>query len=175
MEVKHRIRMILVATTVVGSVLLAGSRAAAGDKAIDSQAAFNRLKTLAGTWDSIDKAKPSRPGTATYSMTGGGHVLVESMSGGMSTVYHMDQGKLMLTHYCGAGNQPRMRIKSIEDGGRKISFEMYDITNLSAPDAYRSTHLDVVFVSDDLVELAYKGLAQGKESTQVFQLTRRKK
>jgi hypothetical protein len=174
MDVNHGIRRFILTTTVLASVLFAGSRAAADEKAIDSRMAFDRLKTLTGTWDSIDKAKPSRPGVATYSITGGGHVLIETMGGGMSTAYHMDSGQLMLTHYCGAGNQPRMRIKSIEDGGRRISFEIYDITNLASPDAYRSTHLDVVFLSGDRIELAYKGLADGKESTQVFQLTRRK-
>jgi len=37
----------------------------------------------------------------------------------------------MLAHYCGAGNQPRMRVNSIEDGGRHIRFDFYDITNLA--------------------------------------------
>ena len=174
MEINDRIRRCFLEPAVVASVLLAAALAAADEKSIDSRTAFDRLKTMTGTWDSIDKAKPSRPGTATYSMTGGDHVLVEQL-GGMATVYHLDNGQLMLTHYCGAGNQPRMRVKSIEDGGRRISFEIYDITNLASPDAYRTTHLDVVFLSDDRVELAYKGLAAGKESTQVFQLSRRKK
>lgn len=173
MTVNDRIRRFFLTTTGLASVLFVVSLAAADEKSIDSRMAFDRLKTLTGTWDSIDKAKPSSPGRATYSLTGGGHVLIEQL-GGMATAYHLDDGQLMLTHYCGAGNQPRMRIKSVADGGRRISFEIYDITNLASPDAYRSTHLDVVFVSDDRVELAYKGLASGKESTQVFQLSRRK-
>jgi hypothetical protein len=160
-------------TAALASVLLVASPTAADDKASDSRMAFDRLKNLTGTWESIDKAKTSRPGLATYSVTGGGHVLVETL-GGMSTAYHLDNGQLMLTHYCGAGNQPRMRLKSVEDGGRRISFEIFDITNLASPDAYRSTHLEVVFLRDDRVELAYKGLAAGKESTQVFQLSRKK-
>lgn len=174
MGFNYRIRRFALTTAVLASVLLGVSPAAADVNAIESRMAFDRLKTLTGTWDSVDKAKRSRPSVATYSMTGGGHVLVEVLAG-MSTAYHLDNGQLMLTHYCGAGNQPRMRVKSIEDGGRRISFEIYDITNLASPDAYRSTHLDVVFLSDDRVELAYKGLAAGKESTQVFQLSRQKK
>lgn len=32
----------------------------------------------------------------------------------MFTAYHLDVGKLVMTHFCEAGNQPRMRIT----GGR---------------------------------------------------------
>jgi hypothetical protein len=51
-------------------------------------------------------------------------------------------GALVLTHFCGAGNQPRMRATRIDDGGRQVAFEMYDITNLSDPQAYHTTSLD---------------------------------
>ena len=53
-----------------------------------------------------------------------------------------------------------------------MSFEMFDITNLADPKSYHSTHLDVVFVSEDRVDLAYRGITDGRVSTQVFQLTR---
>lgn len=138
----------------------------------DSKAAFARLKTLIGTWDVKNSRNPGSPGTATYSVTGGGRVIVEEL-GGMATAYHMDGDRLMLTHYCGAGNQPRMRIT--EAGDNRISFEMFDITNLASPEAYRSNRLTVVFLNQDRVDLQYGGLADGKESTQVFELRRRRK
>ena len=138
--------------------------------AIDSQAAFERLKRLVGTWSMVVDGKPSRD-AATYKLTGGGRVLMED-AGGMTTAYHLDVGKLMLTHYCGAGNQPRMRITEMDD--RHLSFEMFDITNLADPKAYHSTHVDVVFLGDDRVDLAYRGMTDGRESTQLFQLTRKK-
>lgn len=136
-----------------------------------SELAFERLKGLAGTWDAAEKGA-SRRFTAEYTLTGGDHVLIETL-GGMATAYHLDKGTLLLTHYCGAGNQPRMRVKAIENGGRRLRFEMYDITNLKAPDAYRSTSLDVQFHDDGTVDLAYGGWSAGKSSTQTFQLRRR--
>jgi hypothetical protein len=160
-------------------VALAGAAAPAGAQpSIDSAAAFARLKALAGTWDATEKDNPKFAEEVVYTMTGRGSVLVEDMKvpngamGHMLTSYHLDKGTLVLTHFCGAGNQPRMRVKSVQDHG--ISFEIYDITNLSAPEAYHSTNVDVLFHGEDRVDLVYRGKASGKETTQVFQLARRK-
>jgi hypothetical protein len=137
-----------------------------------SEIAFERLKSLVGTWETVEKAT-KRPGVATYTLTGGGKVLMEVMGGGMATAYHLDKGTLVLTHFCGAGNQPRMRVKTIENDGRHFVFEMYDITNHANPDSYYSSALDVRFVEDGTVELAYRGMTAGRESSQTFQLVKR--
>ena len=136
-----------------------------------SAIAFERLKGLAGTWEATEKGT-SRKFTAEYKVTGGGNTLLEVL-GGMTTAYHLDNGTLLLTHFCGAGNQPRMRVKTIDNGGRHVVFEMYDITNLRSPDAYRSTSLDVQFHDDGTIDLAYGGWSAGRTSTQTFQLLRR--
>jgi hypothetical protein len=155
--------------TILSLSTLCAAPSIASASGADSKAAFTRLKTLVGTWDVRTDGRPgSQP--AKYSVTGGGRVIVEEL-GGMATTYHMDGDRLMLTHYCGAGNQPRMRITEMDD--KRISFEMFDITNLSSPDAYRSTRLTVVFLSDRRVRLEYGGFANGQTSTQVFELTRR--
>ncbi len=139
--------------------------AARAQPRVDARDGFERLKRLVGTWSvGVD-------GMATYKLTGGGKVLVEDMRG-MMTTYYLDVDRLVLTHFCGAGNQPRMRVQKMDD--RNISFEMFDITNLADPKAYHSTHLDVVFVSEDRVDLAYRGSTDGRVSTQIFQLTRKK-
>ena len=137
-----------------------------------SEMAFQRLKALEGTWDVTEKGT-SRKFSATYTLTGGDSVVMEVL-GGMATAYHLDKGALVLTHFCGAGNQPRMRAKTIENGGRRVLFEMYDITNLKSPDAYRSTSLEVKFHDDGTAEIAYGGWSAGRTSTQTFNLLRRK-
>jgi hypothetical protein len=136
-----------------------------------SDVAFERLKSLVGTWETVEKGS-GRPGVATYTLTGGGKVLLEMM-GGMATAYHLDNGTLVLTHFCGAGNQPRMRVKTLEHEGRHLVFEMYDITNQPNPDSYYSSALDVRFVEDGTVELVYRGMTAGRESRQTFQLVKR--
>jgi hypothetical protein len=160
-------------TKVLLAVLLILSSHATGftQEKSPSDLAFERLKGLLGTWEATEKGT-SRKFTAKYTMTGGGNVLLEVL-GGMTTAYHLDKGRLVLTHFCGAGNQPRMRVKTIENGGRRVMFEMYDITNLKSPDAYRSTSLDVTFHDDGTIDLAYGGMSGGESSTQTFQLLRR--
>ena len=138
-----------------------------------SEVAFERLKALAGTWETRVDQKST--GVATYIVTGGGQVVLEVMSGGMATAYHFDKGTLMLTHYCGGGNQPRMRARAIDPDGRHIAFQMYDITN--HPNAKTSSYtsaLDVRFAADRTVELAFKDTTAGVESkSQTFQLVKR--
>jgi hypothetical protein len=160
--------------TVVAFIVMVGappSRIVMAEKS-PSDVAFERLKSLVGTWETLEKAS-KRPGVATYTLTGGGKVLMEVMGGGMATAYHLDKGTLVLTHFCGAGNQPRMRVKTIENDGRHFVFEMYDITNHPNPDSYYSSALDVRFIEDGTVELAYRGMTAGRESRQTFQLVKR--
>lgn len=169
----------------VGLLLLAAGPARA-QQTPDSAAAFKRLKGLVGAWDVTERDNPNTKEVATYTLTGGGHVVAEDLRapsgaanamGHMFTNYHLDRGTLVLTHFCGAGNQPRMRVKSIAGDGKRISFEMYDITNLATPESFRSDALDVVFLSDDRVNLMYRG-SRGPggaiKSEQVFRLSRRK-
>lgn len=157
---------------VVAALAASGSRAAEAlaQQTIDSRAAMERLKTLAGEWESTLKGGSGQPQRFNYTMTGRGTVLIEN-GGGMMTAYHLDKDQLVLTHFCGAGNQPRMRIKAADS--QHIFFEIYDITNLASPDAYRSTSLDVVWLSADRVDLIYGGMTDGVPSSQTFQLLRK--
>src|SRR5256885_16512664 len=52
----------------------------------------------------------------------------------MATVYHMDGPHLMLTHYCAAKNQPRLRATEISDDGTDALFTFLDGTNLPSRD-----------------------------------------
>ena len=43
------------------------------------------------------------------------------------TTYHLDGDALMLTHYCGLGNQPRLRLTG---HGPQLQFARFDATDL---------------------------------------------
>ena len=141
-----------------------------GQQTIDAGAALERLKGLKGTW-SITDDRGSQPQRVATFRSGAGNILILD-EGGQLTVFHLDNDKLVLTHYCGSGNQPRMRVQALDD--RRIVFAMYDITNLSQPKAYHTKGLDIVFLSDDRVDLLYRGTKDGSESTQRVQLARKK-
>ena len=77
-------------------------------------AAFDRLKALEGTWQGAVMTPDGETTLVDYRLTAAGSALVETVFEGtpheMVTVYHLDGGSLVLTHYCAAGNQPRMRL-----------------------------------------------------------------
>jgi hypothetical protein len=84
-------------------------------KTITAQEAFAMLKGLAGEWQGKAMDKDNGPSIAvTYRVTANNSVVLETLFPGteheMLTLYHLDNGKLVLTHYCAMGNQPRMEL-----------------------------------------------------------------
>ncbi|HUJ50027.1 MAG TPA: hypothetical protein VLW25_07495 [Bryobacteraceae bacterium] len=110
----------------------------------DAAAAFARLKTLAGEWEANTPGGKAR---LSYELTGGGTALVERENAesepGMMTVYHLDGGRVILTHYCMAGNQPRMQTAGMDPQTGEIQFHFLDVTNLSSP---RAAHMHNVML-----------------------------
>lgn len=172
--------------TALATVCVVAVAAAPGpiraEPADDYASAFELLRSLTGTWDAVRADDESRVNTITYHVTGGGVVVYEEFlerepgedRGSMATAYHLDNEGLMLTHYCGAGNQPRMRAVSFDEAHRLLRFEFLDVTNLSAPDDYYTTVVELLFEDDNHVELRFQGV-KADESTdlQVHRLTRR--
>ncbi len=76
-----------------------------------ARATFEKLKSLEGTWNSTPES--AMQGSLVYRVVGAGSTVQETIFPGtpheMVTMYHMDGDALVLTHYCAAGNQPRMR------------------------------------------------------------------
>ena len=48
----------------------------------------------------------------------------------MVTVFHLDRGRLVLTHYCSAGNHPRMRARTTTSPDQPLEFATFDVANL---------------------------------------------
>src|SRR5579872_2208685 len=95
------------------ALLLTGLAAHAADSksgpTTNAAAAFARLQTLVGDWEADTDMGKAR---LHYELIAGGTALVERFSAekmpSMLTVFHFNGDRLMLTHYCEAGNQPRM-------------------------------------------------------------------
>jgi phage tail protein X len=103
----------------------------------DSQKAFEKLKTLAGTWEGKITTTPKQPEiegntmTVTFRVTSMGNTLMHEMTGAGQpddpiTMLYLDADRLMLTHYCDAGNRPRMAGKMSEDE-KTVEFDFVDV------------------------------------------------
>jgi hypothetical protein len=106
------------------------------------RAAFDQLKTLVGRWQGGLMAADGPPTTVTYDLTGNGSAVIEKLFPGTShemvSVYFMDGDDLVLTHFCAAGNQPRMKLTKTSANPTSLTFDFTGGTNL---DAAKDTHI----------------------------------
>lgn|SRR5215467_7914402 len=105
------------------SVVAAGRSKTAADGKVDAAAALERLKGLAGEWNA---ESTHGKGHSQFQVVAGGSVVMERFTepGGaeMLTAYHLDGEKLVLTHYCMAGNEPRMVAEKFDAGSGELRF-----------------------------------------------------
>src|SRR5882724_8310456 len=125
-----KIHHVLLVTLLASTAHAADTKTGSGDAA----ATFERLKSLVGEWESqTDK------GRITYELTGGGTALLEKYSSErrvtMHTLYHLVGDRLLLTHYCMAGNRPRMVAGPLDPKTGVLEFKFLDATNLAKPTA----------------------------------------
>ena len=99
----------------------------------DAQKSFDKLKTLEGSWEGHVTTTPVAPEVegkmmqVSLRVTSMGNAIMHEMKGAGRpddpiTMLYMDGDRLMLTHYCDAGNRPRMTGKMAPDG-KTVEFE----------------------------------------------------
>jgi len=142
------------------AALAAGPKVQSG---IDSKTAYARLRTLAGEWEADTSMGKSH---LTYELIAGGTALVERETfdnmPAMETVYHLDGNRLMLTHYCMAGNQPRMQARSFNPDNGELRFEFLDATNLASPAAGHMHNATFHFVDEKHLVTEWQFFENGK-------------
>jgi len=106
----------------------------------DAQKSFDKLKTLAGSWQGSYEGKPMQ---ATLRVTSMGNAIEHEMKGegpdDPITMFYLDGDRLLLTHYCDAGNRPRMAGKLSPDG-KTLEFDLVDVGNYSSTQAGHMQH-----------------------------------
>ena len=139
----------------------------------DAHKSFDLLKGLEGTWAHTNQQ--GKTIQVVFRLTAGGSALMSEIMGSgpenMITMFHMDGERLLLTHYCGAGNQPRM--KMIASDAKSVTFEFLDGTNIGPGEGHMQrvtfTQTDANHHSEEWVFLDH-----GKEMKEVFTLERAK-
>jgi len=116
---------------------VAFAQSAATPAPFDAQKSFDQLKTLAGSWEATLKTDPPTPeadgkhAQVTLRVTSMGNAMVHEMSiegrqDDPITMFYLDNDRLTLTHYCDAGNRPRMVAKASPDG-KTVEFDFVDV------------------------------------------------
>ena len=104
----------------------------------DAQKSFDKLKTLSGVWEGkvttdmkIPEPLEKIPMQIVLRTTSRGNALMHEMSSTGSpddpiTMFYLDEDRVLLTHYCDAGNRPRMAGKLSPDG-KTLEFTLLDV------------------------------------------------
>lgn len=141
-------------------------------------------KHLTGTWvgeftnGTVENPAEWNPVEVQYMLSANGSAIVENYfygqarNPGMTTVYYPDGAGMQLTHYCGARNHPRMKWTTYDEETRTYGFRFLDITNLHDESDYHSRSLDLTFISNDKVQIAYAGAVRGDTTIQTYNLIR---
>jgi hypothetical protein len=138
-------------------------------------AAFERMKTLVGEWKTTNS---SMQASLTYELAAGGSALVErdtpeGITQPMITVYYLDGDRILLTHYCMAGNQPRMQARRFENGPGELNFEFLDVTNLAGPNAGHMHDARIRLLDDKHFTASWRFFQNGQPArTEDFQYVR---
>jgi hypothetical protein len=168
-----RTRILL--SLIVTGVLIGGPALAGTDAATTTPPALAQLKALAGTWQA--KTPDGKVTRATYEVDAGGSAVVERLEGmgeaPMITVYYPDGAHVMLTHYCTAGNQPRMRTAGAASG-KDLNFAFVDATNLKSPADGHMHALKFTFTDADHFSQVWTMRVAGKETPYTFNFERAK-
>ena len=131
-----------------------------------SAAAFERMKGLAGAWKGEMAFGPDRmPATVEYRVTSGGTAVEEILGRGgpyeMVTLYHRDGTRLLLTHYCAAGNQPTMVLAPGDDPA-VLHFDFLRASNLKTPGEGHMHEATFEFPAPDRLKTTWTYWEDGK-------------
>lgn len=156
-------RLFLITALFAASIALPAADLKPG-QSTDASAAFARLKTLVGHWEANTSSGKVH---LSYELVSGDTALLERESSetmpSMVTVYYVDGGRLLLTHYCMAGNQPRMQAKVFKADTGELDFQFLDATNLASPSAGHMHNATIRLVDANHLASEWQFYENGKQ------------
>lgn len=145
-------------------------------KPYTGSAEFEKLKTLAGSWQaSVDMGQGPMTVKTQYRVISGGSAVEERMFPDtpkeMVTLYHEKDGKVVLTHYCMLCNRPSMTLVKSDD--KSLTFDLAKDCDIKA-DTEKHMHSAVFTLVDaDHLTQSWTLYDQGKpQEKPVFQFER---
>ena len=117
---------------------------------------MDALSKLEGEWEMVSADGTTGPGSV-FVVTAAGSAVREIMFPGheheMTNLYHMDGTDIVCTHYCAAGNQPRMVATGLieTEEGPAIEFEVDSVSNFLEGQDHYMGGLRVTFINDNVI------------------------
>ena len=137
---------------------------------------FDRLKTLVGTWEAPNPQGKTL--TSTIRLVSNGTALEETFQSTeddqMVTLYTPNGKGLAMTHYCAAGNQPRMETPAVTGDQKEFEFSLTGITNLANPNAGHMRHLLIQVADQDHFTEKWTWRENGKDLVRTLHFKRTK-
>jgi hypothetical protein len=160
-------------------LMMTGALWASGAPATsEGQAAFERMKSLAGDWEG--PAAKAGKAHLRYEVVSGGSAVLEHFesdamgpANAMVTMYYLEGDHLQLTHYCMAKNQPHMQAESFDSATGELRFAFVSATGLSSPEAGHMHNATFRFTDADHISQDWEFFQGGKPKfTESVQYTR---
>ena len=154
-------------------VMLAAAPLPAGTH---SEAAFKKLRSLAGDWEGKDdKGKPVK---TNFKPIVSGTAVMETLAPtgmeDMVTVYSLDGDGIALVHFCPTNNQPRMRVAPASGDPKELVFDFVSAGNLPSPATGHQHHLVIRFEDSDHISETWTWRQDNMDMPMVFHLDRKK-
>jgi hypothetical protein len=123
--------------------------AAEHQSAIAPSPSFDKMKAVDGAWvGTVVEGGKEFPTNTRFMLVSDNSALMSWLNEGtpeeMVTMFHMDGGDLMATHYCSAHHQPRMVVVP-SDNPKQVLFRFKDGTNIGPHDGHMQ---EVAFILD---------------------------
>jgi hypothetical protein len=168
----------MVRTILALSLFLLGSAASVPAQdthpAAHSTPAFDQIKSLAGEWEG--KNESGSPTKIYYTVISNGSVVMEHLGPStpheMVTMYSLDGDRILVTHYCAAGNQPVMETGPSPAANGKYDFSFVRVTGTKTPDEPHMSALVLSIPDKDHLTQTWTFDNHGKPLTDTFTYTR---
>lgn len=146
---------------------------ATGESTAMSASMLDAIKSLEGEWTVT--GEDGTTATIVFEVTAANSAVRETMFPGeaheMTNMYHFDGDSVVVTHYCAAGNQPRMR-STASSTPHDIDFAFDSVTNYKKGQHYMGG-LRLVLVDENTLEEHWTSFDGGDHPpTTVFRMTR---
>lgn len=159
-------------------LLLAACQSAAPRDVVDADPArradlFSAVTALEGRW--VGEGSDGMALEHEFKVTSQGSAVREVMFPGgeheMTNMYSLDGNALAMTHYCAAGNQPRMRATAVEAGSLRFAFD--GVSDLKADDELYMGEMTLKLVNENEIVEHWKAFKNGELEHEMVMTLRR--